>query len=65
MGNTGAGRTTFSIYMATTEDGYTYDNQGVVLSVEENDLESYMVKEATVIQRNDGSYMMFYITVIP
>ena len=65
MKNTGTGKGTFSIYMATTEDGYTYDDQGVVLSVEENDLESYMVKEATVIQRNDGSYMMFYITVIP
>lgn len=55
----------FSIYVATTEDGYTYDNSEVVLSVEENDLETYMVKEAAVIQLLDGSYMMFYNTVIP
>ncbi len=54
-----------SIYVATTQDGYTYDNKGIILDVEEGDLETYLLKEPTVVELNDGSYMMFYNSVIP
>ena len=57
--------TMMSIYVATTEDGYTYDNKGIILDVEESDLETYLLKEPAVVQLSDGTYIMFYNSVIP
>ncbi len=57
----------FEIYSWTSEDGFTWTiEQGTRLEYdEENSLEKNFVKDPAVIQLQDGSYMMFYISAIP
>lgn len=49
-----------------TTDGYNWEFEGVALSLDQDSpLESTHVKDATVIQLDDGSYYMVYVTHIP
>ncbi len=49
-----------------SEDGYEWEAEEVVLEVDESSgLESKHVKDPTVIQLPDGSYIMIYKTTIP
>ncbi len=57
----------FEIDSWTTEDGFTFtQDEGVRLSYDgSSELEKSFVKDPAVIQLEDGSYMMFYISAIP
>ncbi|MSR86372.1 exo-alpha-sialidase [Candidatus Woesearchaeota archaeon] len=57
----------FEIDSWTTEEGFTWiQDEGVRLSYDgSSDLEKNFVKDPAVIQLEDGSYMMFYISAIP
>ncbi len=57
----------FEIYSWTSEDGFTWtQDEGIRLEYdEENEMEKKFVKDPAVVQLDDGTYMMFYITAIP
>ncbi len=57
----------FEIDSWTSEDGFTWImDEGVRLVYDkENKMEKNFVKDPAVVQLEDGTYMMFYITAIP
>jgi len=48
-----------------SQDGSTWESEGVILEVDLIDLETDFVKDPAVIQRPDGSWFMVYATNIP
>ena len=58
---------TTDIYSFWTEDGYTWEvDDGVRLELDEDGgYESVFVKDASVVELDDGSYLMVYMTAIP
>jgi hypothetical protein len=53
-----------AIYSLFSEDGSEWEVEGVVLELEESDVETRAVKDASVIQLKDESYLMVYTTGI-
>jgi hypothetical protein len=54
------------IYSFTTEDGYDWEYEGMALEYDASSgLENDKVRDATVIQLDDGSYLMVYVAGIP
>ena len=55
----------FSIYYTTTTDGDTYTTSTEIFEVEPSDSDSldfFLMKEPSVVQLKDKSYLMFYLT---
>jgi hypothetical protein len=56
----------FALASVDTEDGYTFDDPVILLEFDEGTgLEMHFLKEATVVELSDGSYMMFYLSAFP
>ncbi|MBT4446004.1 hypothetical protein HOC96_02045 [archaeon] len=54
-----------SLYYTTTKDGYEFTEPVLMLEEDKelsNNLEEFMLKEPVVIQLEDESFLMFYLT---
>jgi hypothetical protein len=54
-----------ALYYSTTKDGFEFTEAQLMLKVDKeasNNLEEFMLKEPAVIQLEDNSFMMFYLT---